>query len=163
MRSRLLPVAIAVVAAASVAACGQAKPKGPPPPSGIFTTASDCAATKKADLDACKKAIDGALTAHEKSSKSYISERLCEIDAGPGRCEKLGQDKFRPQLAAFLVAFSEPPKADPLYAPKKTDVLGYVTAGNAKTYLTIDETLIVTPAAKQIAYGFAAKAGRGSR
>ncbi|MBX9924913.1 MAG: DUF1190 domain-containing protein [Hyphomicrobiaceae bacterium] len=163
MRTRQVPLAFVIMATVSLAACGQARPKGPPAPTGIFTSASDCAAAKKADFDDCRKAIEMALATHEKSSKSYISERLCEIDAGPGRCEKLSKDQFRPRLAAFLVAFSTPVKADPLYAPKKPNVLGYVTAGNAKTYLTIDETLIVTPAAKQIAYGFADRDGRGSR
>ncbi len=160
MRSFLIRVVATTLLAGSLAACGKSAPKGPLAAVGLFTSASDCASTNKATLDECKKAIDGALAAHEKSSKVYISERLCDEQVGPGRCEKFGESKFRPRLAAFLVTFSKPVTGEPLYAPKKTDVVGYVTANNAKTYLTIDETLIVTPAAKQIAYSFASTKGR---
>lgn len=159
MRSAFLPLgslkAVAAFAAAALAVsgCGQAKPKGPPPPSGLFTDAQDCASANKAPLEDCKKAIADAIAVHEKSA-TFLSERLCDNASGPGRCERLSTDKWRPRLAAFHVEFSKPVKAQPLYGPKKTDVIGYVTTNNAKTFKTVDETLIVTASAKRIAYSF---------
>ena len=149
------------IAAVVLAACGQApaqpKSKEPaaPPKTGIFTSSRDCAERSKLEPKVCSKLIEKAIEAHLEKSKTYISMRLCEAAEGVDRCERSVANAFRPQLAAFLVTLSTPPTAEPLYGPKDNTVVGFATAGQKRTILAVDETMMVTPAAHAIAEGFA--------
>lgn len=151
------------IAAVVLAACGQApaktKKKEPAalPQSGIFTSSKDCAERSKLEPKVCSKLIETAIDEHVEKSKTYISMRLCEAAEGNGRCERGVANAFRPKLAAFLVTLSTPPKAEPLYGPKDTKVVGFATAEQKKTILAVDETMMVTPAARAIAEGFVAR------
>jgi hypothetical protein len=148
-------VTFAALTAVALAACGQApaKSKAPAAPvvSGIFTSAQDCAAKGTNKLEICGKLIQRAINVHNTKTVSYLSERLCELAEGKGRCERSEGDKFRPKLLAFLLTFSTPPTADPLYPPKDRKVVGFQTADASKTILTVDETTIVSPSARAVA------------
>ncbi|MFW1123267.1 DUF1190 domain-containing protein, partial [Vibrio parahaemolyticus] len=72
------------------AACGQAPPPKQPGADtaiGIFTSASDCAASGKLGLTDCEILLSRALAIHQQAAKTYISMRLCEEAEGADRCE----------------------------------------------------------------------------
>jgi Protein of unknown function (DUF1190) len=151
---------LAVLATLAIAACGSPAPKPAakgPAPVGIFTSAQDCAAeTKpelKIELKVCDELIQKAIAQHQATAKSYISRRLCEETEGNDRCERTDGNAFRPKLLAFLVTFSTPPTAIPLYAPADRTLVGFTTIDKGKTLLAVDETLTFSADAKVVAEG----------
>ena len=155
MRSILLPVA---AVALSLAGCGRGAPKqaaGPPAAVGVYTSAADCAASQKLDVAQCNVLIHAAIFEHQQAANSYISLRLCEAaEGGENRCERTEGNAFRPKLQAFLVTFSAPPSAQPLYAAAAAEnQLGFISRDKSRTLLTVDETLLFSDNAKVVAEG----------
>ena len=151
MRSVLVMLLITV----GLSGCG-GPPKaqaGPPPPLGVYTSAVDCADSKKLPLTQCDQLIQSAVNQHNQTAKNYISSRLCELTEGEDRCERTSANSFRPKLLAFLVTFSQPPLVQPLYAAADKGALGFSTSDKSKTVLAVDETLLFSPAAKIVAEG----------
>ena len=149
------PVLLLILIAVSLAGCG-GPPKaqgGPPPPVGIYTSAADCADSKKLPLDQCNQLIQIAVNQHNQTARTYISLRLCEMTEGTDRCERTAENSFRPKLQAFLITFSKPPSVQPLYAAADRGQLGFSTNDKAKTVLFVDETLMFSEAAKIVAEG----------
>jgi uncharacterized protein YgiB involved in biofilm formation len=152
-----LPTCVLVGATAILlAGCG-----GAPPPKagaekaavGVYTSAQDCSSSGKLDLAACNALVGSAVDAHTTSAKTYASLRVCETAEGTGRCERMGATMFRPELLAFVVTFSTPPTAQPLYAPKDKSVLGFITSDQRTTLMAIDEQLLFSDAARAVAEG----------
>lgn len=152
---RVVKLVIGASLAVVAAGCGASAPKSKTPAKiGIFTSAQDCASKEGLTLSECSSLIQKAIDTHYGKAKLYISNRLCEAAEGVDRCERTAENEFRPRLQAFMVTFSKPPVAEPLYAPKDKKVAGFSTAGHAKTLLAVDETLIITASAKAIAESF---------
>ena len=83
---------------------------------GIYTTASDCAASGKLTYEQCSDLISSAVDKHEADAPTYTELRFCEAKEGDGKCEFTANQKIRPKLMAFLITNSEPPQSSPLYA-----------------------------------------------
>jgi Protein of unknown function (DUF1190) len=144
----------ACVTALVMGGCGQAKPKAGPAAAaavGIFTSADDCAATEKLTVADCSRIIQAAVEAHQNEAKTYISARLCEEGEGADRCERMAGNKFTTKLLAFMVTFSKPPVATPLYPISDRGALGFMTRDKSKKLLTVDETITVSDDAKRVA------------
>jgi uncharacterized protein YgiB involved in biofilm formation len=145
-----------IIAALSVslAGCGGSPKKqaGPAAPAGIFTSANDCAESKKLTVAQCDELIRAAVADHQQTAKTYISLRLCEAAEGIDRCERTEENAFRPKLQAFLVTFSTPPSALALY-PAANQQIGFATRDKARTVLAVDETLTFSENAKFVAEG----------
>lgn len=120
MRSVRFPLALCLISASLLTACGKAEePKvaAPPPEHGVFTSSSDCADTGKLTAEACGKAIDNAVAVHNDQAAVYKSLRQCEAVEGPERCDKTGEGAYRARVQAFFVTMSDPPTAVALYPP----------------------------------------------
>lgn len=116
---------------------------------GVFVSSSDCAASGKAEIDACGTAIDKAVAAHIASAPVHASMLRCEAVQGPDRCEKIGVNQYRARIQAFFVTFSEPPTALPLYPPVAA-VAGF-NSPTKQTLSVLNETLNMSPSAVALA------------
>lgn len=142
MRMPARPIAFHLIVASTalLAACGKGNDdvaKGPVH-KGVYTSAADCEASGKLSIEICARAMEIAVAEHETNAPSYGSLRNCEDKEGKDTCERT-EEKYRPQLQAFLVIASEPPQAVPLYAPP-ANAEGFRGA-DKKTYLATDETI----------------------
>ena len=148
------PFLIAAVMTLGLAGCGSSAPAptGPPAPTGVFISASDCADSGKLNLADCGVLIDRAIAIHHNMAPKYISERLCEVTEGANHCERSEDNQFRPTLQAFLVTFSNPPQAEGLYAQVDGTDAGFRTA-NKKKILAVDETILFSKNARTVAAG----------
>lgn len=135
-----------------LAGCGGSAPQqaGPPPPTGVYISSSDCADSEKLSLAECGALIDNAIAAHHARAPKYISMRLCEATEGAGHCERSEDNQFRPQLQAFLFTFSKPPQAEGLYAQTETTEAGFQTAAKKKI-MAVDETVLFSKNARVVA------------
>lgn len=115
--SRPLSFAGAVLAALLVSACGSGN--NIPTEKVIYTSSADCADGGKLDFDKCSKAIDKAITEHEKSAAKFITLSDCEKSEGNDRCEKAAERHYRPRLMGFLFTINKNIVAAPLYAGLK--------------------------------------------
>ena len=147
-------VLLLVCLSATLAGCGGSPKKaaGPAAAVGIYTSGADCADSKKLKLEQCDELIHAAVTEHHQTAKTYISLRLCEVTEGPDHCERTEENAFRPKLQAFLITFSTPPSAQPLYAAPDKQV-GFANNDKSKTVLAVDETLLFSDNAKFVAEG----------
>ena len=115
-RTALLTVALVLPVA--LAGCGGSKNNNTTANilKGIYTTASDCAASGKLTYEQCSDLISSAIDKHEAEAPTYTELRFCEAKEGDGKCEFTANQKIRPKLMAFLITNSEPPQSSPLYA-----------------------------------------------
>lgn len=143
---------IVVLLTLGLAGCGSSASKqaGPPPPTGVYISASDCADSEKLGLADCSVLIDRAIALHYQTAKTYISRRLCEATEGANHCERSEDNQFRPQLQAFLVTFSNPPQAEGLYAQTEVAEAGFQTKAKKKI-MAIDETVMFSKSARVVA------------
>jgi len=141
------------LATVSLTACGAPPPKAAATVAavGVFTSASDCAASGLLDTAGCDGLIQQVIANHQKNAKSYISMRLCEEAEGADRCERADPKTFRRSLLAFQVTFSKPPVAIPLYMVKDQGVVGFSPFDKSKVILAADETIIFSSEAKLVA------------
>jgi hypothetical protein len=152
IRSTLLTVCVAT----SLAGCGGGGGKaqvGPPARVGVYTSAADCAETKKLAVAQCNELIHNAVEQHQQTAKTYISMRLCEVTEGADHCERTAENAFRPKLQAFMITFSTPPQVEALYAAAEKGLIGFSNKDKSKTVLTVDETLLFSENAKVVAEG----------
>lgn len=147
-------IAVVLLSTVALAGCGSSAPVqvGPPPSTGVFISASDCADGGKLDLAGCGALIDRAIAIHHNMAPKYISMRLCEATEGAGHCERSEDNQYRPQLQAFLFTFSQPPQAEGLYAQKEGTEAGFQTAGK-KSILAVDESITFSKSARVVAAG----------
>lgn len=142
-RSQRLALAVAVlVLPLALAGCGGSKSNTADAKvsKGIYTTASDCAASGKLTYEQCSDLIYAAIEKHEADAPTYSELRFCEAKEGEGKCEFTANQKIRPKLMAFLVTASVPPAAIPLYATAKGEP-GFRDLGGS-TYLHTNEELV---------------------
>lgn len=120
------------IAASALMGCGNGAPSGqaaaPPAARGIFISASDCAAANKISIDECGRAIDLAIATYQEKAPTYASLRSCEAVAGPDRCARGVDDRYRAQLQAFLVTMSNPADAEALWPPSDRGLTGFKSA-----------------------------------
>ena len=103
--------------AAGLSGCGSGSTKkAPKAETGIFISSSDCASAGKLTIDQCGQVIDVAVALHQNRAPSYRSLTACAAAEGPDRCARGVDGRYQPNVQAFLVTFSEPPSATPLYA-----------------------------------------------
>jgi uncharacterized protein YgiB involved in biofilm formation len=115
--SRLIPLALTFVAAVSMGGCGGDQG---PTTRIIYVSSSDCAEGGLIDFDKCAKAIDKAVTEHEKTAKRYPALVDCESIEGVDRCEKAAERHYRPRLMSYLFSINKARAvAAPLYAGSK--------------------------------------------
>lgn len=150
MRHVLLIAAITL----GLTGCGGAPKQqaGPPAVVGVYTSAADCAESKKLPVDVCNELIHAAILQHQYTTKTYISLRLCEISEGDNHCERTEENAYRPKLQAFLITFSNPPQVQPLYVSAEQE-LGFSSLDKKRTVLAVDETLLFSEKAKFVAEG----------
>lgn len=106
-------------AAVALAGCGNSAALTSPKAqaeTGIFISSGDCAYRQKLTIDECGQAIDKAVALHQSRAPSYNSLSACAAAEGPDRCAKGVDGNYQPKLQAFLITFSQPPSAMPLYA-----------------------------------------------
>lgn len=142
-----------------VAGCGSSAPKpsaATPLEKSIFISAKDCIESGKAKKEVCEGIIDQAVAEHEGNAPKFTSQASCEKAEGEEQCERTGNKSFRPRLLAFLVTFSEPPAAVPLYA-SKTEEPGFRTGKT--TILVSDEAYSFSKLAVANAEAFQKKGG----
>jgi hypothetical protein len=151
MRHVLLIAAITL----GLTGCGGAPKQqaGPPAAVGVYTSAVDCAESKKLPVDVCNQLIHAAVAEHQNTTKTYISLRLCEISEGDNYCERTEENAYRPKLQAFLVTFSSPPQVQPLYVSAEHALIGFSSLDKKRTVLAVDETLLFSDHAKFVAEG----------
>lgn len=130
---------VLVSLAAVVGACGNS---GPPTKGGgfvgtrsVIASAADCSSFGPDVLEGCAKAIEGAVSRHERSPDHTRLED-CEKASGPGLCERSASGKYRPRLSAFLVTQADALRAEPLY-PAGKGAVGFQTAD--KTVLGVND------------------------
>ncbi len=152
MKLSRISFAVSMFAAIMLTGCSEAEaPKAAAPPAekGIFISSSDCAGNGKLTEEACGKAIDMAVAAHNEQAPVHKTLRSCEAAEGPDRCNKTGENEYRPRLQAFFVTMSESATAEPLYPPAKSAV-GFQSL--AKTAIDArDEALHVSVEATTVA------------
>ena len=131
-----------------LAGCGGGKPVAVVTAErSIFTSALDCEAAGKFSIDVCSATIEAAVAAHDKTAPSYKSIDSCETAEGKEKCERIGENLYRPRLSAFLITASTPPVAAPLYLTRDGQP-GFRTA-DKQNILAKDETLIFSKSARQ--------------
>jgi len=148
------PFTLVVILSFSLAGCGGGAPKpqaGPPAPTGVYTSSSECAESEKLSLEDCSALIEQAVTMHRETAKNYISMRLCEATEGVNNCERAEDNQYRPQLQAFLITFSKPPQISPLYASADKSQPGFQTGPKGRIILAVDETLLFSKQARFVA------------
>jgi uncharacterized protein YgiB involved in biofilm formation len=129
-------LAVSMILVAGLAGCGKgAAPKkgeaAAPTEYGVFISTADCAELGKLSEEICGKVIDMAVKSHQKDAPIYKFLQKCEAaEGGPERCDKTGEDEYRPRLQAFYVTFATLPSATGLYPPKTAKV-GFRTLANA--------------------------------
>jgi uncharacterized protein YgiB involved in biofilm formation len=121
-----------LVPAALLAGCGKSsapkKADAAPPEYGVYISSADCAESGKLSEDLCIKVINTAVAIHQKEATVYKFLQKCEAaEGGADRCDKTGEDEYRPRLQAFYVTLGNQPSAVPLYPPKNS-VAGFRTA-----------------------------------
>ncbi len=143
---------IVLVLTLGLAGCGSGAPQqnGPPAPTGVYISAIDCEGSGKLSIADCGALIDRAIAIHHQSAKTYISMRLCEATEGVNHCERSVDNKFRPQLQAFLITFSKPPQVEALYAQTEAAEAGFQTSGKKKI-MAVDETVMFSKNARVVA------------
>jgi uncharacterized protein YgiB involved in biofilm formation len=83
----------------------------------IYTSSEDCAAFGKVSSEDCSKAVEKALTEHDKLTIKYPTMLDCEKAEGNDRCERVAERHYRPRLMAFLFTVNnQGVTAVPLYA-----------------------------------------------
>jgi len=148
------PFIVAALLSLSLSGCGGGGAKvqaGPAAPTGVYTSATDCAESEKLSLSDCSVLIDQAVDMHHQAAKKYISMRLCEAAEGADHCERTEDNQYRPQLQAFLITFSNPPQAEPLYASSDKSQPGFQTNNKGRMLLAVDETLLFSKNARFVA------------
>lgn len=128
------------------------------PEKHIFVSAVDCEASGKFKFEDCTKAIDTAIGAHEKTAPTYRSVAGCEEKEGKGRCERSGEQIYKPRLAAFLFDQGKTVTAKPLY-PTTDGAQGFRGADKA-VLLGKDEALVFSKSARD---SYELLAGDGKR
>jgi hypothetical protein len=149
--------AVALAATLALAGCGGSAPQPAATAAAeraVYTNSGDCGDSGKISFETCVSLMERAVVEHEKSAASYKSLRSCETAEGEGRCERSGETNYRPKLLAFLVTFSQPPTAKPLYAAG--DAVGFKAADKTK-FLVSDETLTFSEHSLTIAEGTVSK------
>ncbi len=153
MRSIRTSLALCLLSALAVSACGKAEEQkaaaAPPAEHGVFISATDCAETGKLSADACGLAIDRAVAAHTEQSPVYTTLRQCEVAQGPERCDKTGEGEYRTRVQAFFVTMSDPATAVPLYPPASS-VAAFRSPSKQELNVK-DDTLNMSHAAMSIA------------
>ncbi len=135
----------------ALAGCGGDEPKAKaaaPVERSIFVSAVDCEASGKLSIDDCSKAIEKAVTAHEKTSPTYKSQSSCETAEGADKCERVADKIFRPKLVAYILDAATPPVAKPLY-PTADGVAGFRN-GAKEVLLASDDNLIFSKSAQDL-------------
>ena len=139
-------------AALALAGCGGDKPvaaaPGPAAPTerSIFVSTVDCEASGRFPIEQCSNAIAGAVTMHDKYAPSYKSLGTCEETEGAGKCERMADRIYKPQLAAFIFDNATPPSATPLYLI--VDGTPGFRTGDKKMMLGKDDNLIFSKSAR---------------
>ncbi len=122
-----------LLAAAALAGCGNSTPVVPAGPveRGIFISSGDCAASEKLTIDQCGQLIDKAVALHQARAPAYKTLAACTAAEGRDRCAKGLDDKYHPNVEAFLVTFGNQPNALPLYGTSDGSV-GFKDLDNRK-------------------------------
>jgi len=155
----LSTLALTAGLALSIAGCGKSSSSTTlKTERGIYTSASDCAASGKLTIDICESIIERAIATHEKTATSYASLRSCETAEGADRCERGQNDSYRPRLLAFIVFKTDNPYSQPLYATPKGEP-GF-RAADKTMYLSSDETLLFSSHAETL---YESNAGNGRK
>lgn len=152
----LAPIGI-LLAAATLAGCGNNTPPPPGPPAerGIFTSSSDCADSGKLTIDECGQAIDKAVALHQSRAPAYKSLDACTAKEGRDHCAKGVDEKYYPTIEAFLITFGTQPSALPLYGTSDGSV-GFRSLDNRKFGLH-DNRYSVSDSAEALAHENAKK------
>ncbi|MEQ8826065.1 MAG: DUF1190 domain-containing protein [Filomicrobium sp.] len=121
-RIKLKPAVSIVLMSLALAGCGGDASTYSGGPRGIFTSTIDCADNANFDFKTCQTAVKAAIKAHNDSSPTYNSKRVCQ--ATERTCERTLNNKFRPRLIGFYVEAVEDEKAEPVGKPLYAAVRG---------------------------------------
>lgn len=125
---RFIATAIMVALAGLLAGCGDgAKIETE---RFIYTSIDDCTDSGKVTGENCNKAIELALTEHDKTAPKYITLGDCEATEGRERCERYTERHYRPRLMGYLFTVNKAVVAIPLYSGLKSAMV-YRDAGGA--------------------------------
>lgn len=149
---------------AALSGCGNGKPvaKRSAEVRGVIASASDCVSFGSGAVEACGRAIERAVEAHEAGSETHTSLEACESAVGARSCERTPSGHYRIRLVAFMVTLGASPKAEALYPIKDGGKVGFQTA-RKDTLLASDRSLTFSRLALSVAEMHAASDGKRKR
>lgn len=146
----LIPLSVLLCAATGLAGCGGEEELAKPTADRhVITSAMDCERAAPLTVEQCSKALERAVSLHEKTSPTYPSMTECETTEGAGRCERTEAKRYRPRLSAFVVVAETPPVAYPLYTAKPGEA-GF-RSNDSTNFLIDNEKLRFSLKARQAA------------
>ena len=118
----------------ALAGCGNSSEEAAPKvliPQFVVTSAVDCADNTTLDYDVCASLLQKAIAQHDKTATAYTKLADCEKAEGTNHCNRMGEKKYTPRIAAFQITMHEQPVAEPLY-PSKKGTASFRTAANVE-------------------------------